>query len=69
MVWPRNLTRSVVELISPEERTTVISPACRLSDDAPSEVRELHKIFLLWTMDRPEVIAQIYFLVNSINPA
>ena len=37
MVWPRNLTRSVVELISPEERTTVISPACRLREDAPPE--------------------------------
>ena len=37
MVWPRNQTRSVVELISPEERTTLISPACRLREDATPE--------------------------------
>ena len=31
MVWPQNQTRSVVDLILPEERTTLISPAaCQL---------------------------------------
>ena len=35
MVWPRNQTRSVVDLISPDERTTLMSAACQLrySDD------------------------------------
>ena len=33
MVWPQNQTRSVVDLISPEERTTLISPACQLQQD------------------------------------
>ena len=42
MVWPRNQTRSVADLISPEERTTLISPACQLQHQGDDDDVHAH---------------------------